>query len=330
MRNAFVKALTLAAEQDERVVLVAADIGNRLWDSFKARFPQRFYNCGVCEANMTGVAAGLALDGFRPFTYTITPFVTTRCLEQIRVDLCYHSLPVVVTAVGAGLSYASLGATHHSCEDIALLRVLPEMTVTCPADSWEIAAILPQLLKLSGPAYFRLGKKGEPLVHSGLPDLVLGKAFVLAPGRGVALLGCGNIMPEVCEAARLLRQSGLAPELVSWHTVKPLDEDYLEKVFAGFDLVVTIEEHSRLGGLGSALAEWLSDRRATVDKPPARLLRLGTPDAFPHEAGEQQYFREKMGLVGHRIAERVAQLYAQIAGGPGGGAQPPLDQQIYP
>lgn len=305
MRNAFVRALTAAAEKDDRVVLVAADIGNRLWDQFKRKFPDRFYNCGVCEANMTGVAAGLALDGYRPFTYTIAPFVTTRCLEQIRVDLCYHNLPVVVTAVGAGLSYASLGATHHACEDIAFLRALPEMTVVCPGDSPEIEALLPQLLNLQGPAYFRLGKKGEPMIHQQPPPAVIGRALILQPGQRVGLLSTGNILPEVVEAAQGLAKRGISAEVVSFHTVKPLDHDYLESAFRRLELVATVEEHSRLGGFGSAVAEWYCDAQMQ-GLPGGRLLRLGTPDHFPHEAGEQHYFRKKFALSGEAIVEQVA------------------------
>ena len=132
MRNAFAKALTRLAEKDERIVLLSGDIGNRLFDEYKGRFPDRFYNCGVAEANMTGLAGGMALSGMRPITYTIAPFATVRCLEQIRLDVCYPNLPVVIVGVGAGLAYAGLGATHHACEDIGLMRMLPNMTVVCP------------------------------------------------------------------------------------------------------------------------------------------------------------------------------------------------------
>src|SRR5205823_684003 len=163
---------------------------NRLFDDFKARYPSRFLNCGVAEANMVGMAAGLAMGGFRPYVYTITPFVTTRVLEQIRVDVCYHELPVTIVGVGAGLSYASL-------------RALPGMNVICPADANEVEAAVAAVLGLDRPAYLRLGKKGEPLVHSGVPQLEVGRALRLRPGADVCLLGTGNILPVVLQASDL-------------------------------------------------------------------------------------------------------------------------------
>lgn len=309
MRNAFVQAVTALAEIDPRVVVLAADIGNRMFDDFKDRFPRRFYNCGVAEQNMTGVAAGLALAGFRPFTYTITPFVTTRCLEQIRVDLCYHGLPVVIVAVGAGYSYASLGATHHACEDIAFLRALPGIQVVCPGDSWEVKAAVAGTIHFNGPTYLRLGKKGEPLVHKAPPSrFSIGRALVLNQGETVALLSTGNLLPEAVEASQLLDNSGISCELVSYHTVKPLDEEYLSAAFQKFSLIVTLEEHSRIGGFGSAVSEWVCSQHSF---PNAQLLSLGTPDAFPHNAGEHHYFRQKFGLTGQQIAERIKKRLRQ-------------------
>jgi len=303
VRNAFRDALIELAEKDPKIVLLAADIGNRMFDGFKEKFPGRFYNCGVAEQNMTGVAAGLAMTGFRPFTYTITPFVTTRCLEQIRVDLCYHELPVVVVAVGAGYAYASLGATHHACEDIAFMRSLPGMQVVCPGDSFEVKAATAALGRCKGPSYLRLGKKNEPLVHQSVPSaFTIGRALVVQPGETVALLSTGNLLPEAMEAAERLCGMGVSCEVVSFHTVKPLDTEYLTQAFKKFRLVVTLEEHSRIGGLGGAVSEWVCSQR---EYPSARLISLGTPDAFPHEAGHQPYFREKFGLNGQKISDSV-------------------------
>src|ERR1700760_4170007 len=169
MRNAFADELTKIGDDDHRVIMLSGDIGNRLFDAFKDKHPNRFFNCGVAEAKMTGLAAGLAMNGLRPVTYTITPFVTTRCLEQIRVDVCYHDLPVTIVAVGAGLSYASLGVTHHANEDIAFLRALPGMSVVCPGDAHEVRAALRAAVAHDGPVYIRMGKKNEPLVHQDVP-----------------------------------------------------------------------------------------------------------------------------------------------------------------
>ena len=260
MRNAFAAEIAALAHKDERVVLLMGDIGNRLFNDFRAAHPERFFNCGVAEANMTSMAAGMASCGLRPFTYTITPFATTRCLEQIRVDICYHHLPVVVVGVGAGLSYASLGATHHACEDIAFLRALPGMVVVCPGDPVEVRLAMRAVLAQDQPAYMRLGKKGEPIIHKGEPKFVLGKALVVAAGqrclparrRDRAAAGRGRPLP-------FWPQQGISAEVVSFHTIKPLDGEYLQSAFERFRVVATLEEHSLIGGFGGAVAEWRVD-----------------------------------------------------------------------
>lgn len=303
MRNAFADELTKLGDDDGRVVMLSGDIGNRLFDKFKDKHPSRFFNCGVAEANMTGVAAGMAMNGLRPVTYTITPFVTTRCLEQIRTDVCYHEAPVTIVAVGAGLSYAGLGPTHHACEDVALLRALPNMIVICPGDAWEVRAALRAVMKQNMPAYIRMGKKGEPKVHKGvIDDFEIGKAITISEGTDVCLLSTGNMLPEVIEAGKLLEKAGKSARVVSFHTVKPLDETCLTEVLQKFKLVVTIEEHSLIGGFGSAVSEWAVDNGFDTRK----LMRVGTPDKFFKESGEQEHAREMLGLSAHQIAERVA------------------------
>lgn len=309
MRNAFASEITALAARDQRVVLLSGDIGNMLFDDYKGHVPGRFFNCGVAEANMMSMAAGMALSGMRPVVYTITPFVTTRCLEQIRVDVCYHNVPVVIVGVGAGLSYASLGPTHHSCEDLALLRALPHMTVVCPGDPLEVRGALRAALRHPGPVYLRLGKKGEPGVHAQPPDFTIGRGIVLREGQDVCLLGTGTLLPMVVEASERLQQRGLSVQVVSFHTVKPLDTALLFDVFARHAVVATVEEHSLIGGLGGAVAEWLADQ------PPqrARLCRIGTPDTFLHEAGEQEYARARFGLTPEGITEKVLRMLQSAA-----------------
>lgn len=312
MRNAFADEMTRLAGADPRVVLLSGDIGNRLFDPYKAAAPERFFNAGVAEANMIGMAAGMALSGLRPVAYTITPFITTRCLEQIRVDVCYHRAPVVIVGVGSGLGYASLGATHHSCEDMAFLRALPGMTVIAPADAWEVRAALRAALAHDGPVYLRIGKKGEPPVHTGVPaDFAIGRGLVVDEGDGICLLAAGTILPVARDAAALLRDQGFSVRLVSLHTVKPLDTALLEDSFARFRTVATVEEHSLIGGLGGAVAEWLADRDPLTAPPVrARLARFGTRDEFLHTAGKQGYARAHFGLTADAIAGRLAALAA--------------------
>jgi transketolase len=300
MRNAFADEMTKLAQQQNNVVLLSGDIGNKLFDQFKAIDERRFFNCGVAEANMMGVAAGMALSGLRPVVYTITPFTTTRCFEQIRVDACYHKAPVVIVGTGSGLSYAELGPTHHSLEDMAILRTLPGMRVIAPCDAAELRLALQAALHEDGPVYIRIGKKGEPAVHVQPPNFQIGKAITIREGSDVALLSAGTIMPEVLKAADLLQAQGITAEVVSFHTIKPLDSAHLKATSGRVKLIVTIEEHGLIGGLGSAVAEWRSANNSATP-----LLSFGTPDEFMHEVGSQEYARAKYGLTPENIAARI-------------------------
>lgn len=305
MRNAFADEITKLGAADSRVVLLSGDIGNKLFDEFKDKAKGRFFNCGVAEANMMGVAAGMGLSGLRPVVYTITPFTTTRCFEQIRVDVCYHKAPVVIVGTGSGLSYADLGPTHHSCEDMAILRTLPEMTVLAPADSTELRMALRQALTLEGPVYMRIGKKGEPVIHRKEPEFKIGRSITVHAGADVCLIGTGVMSSVVMEAAKLLGERGVSARVESFHTVKPLDEAALAEIFSSYPIVAVAEEHGRIGGLAGGISEWLAAR----DGRSAKLLAFGTDDAFMHEIGSQDYARRKFGLTAENISERV---YARL------------------
>lgn len=300
MRNAFAKEITRLAAADERVVLLSGDIGNNLFEDLKRIGDRHFLNCGIAEANMIGVAAGMAMSGLRPIVYTITPFTTTRCFEQIRVDLCYHEAAVTIVGTGSGLSYAELGPTHHSLEDIAILRSLPGMTVMAPCDIREMQAGLRAAMRHDGPVYMRIGKKGEPNIHSNDIELTIGKAIELQTGDDIALLVTGVIMPEALKAAEILSQRGLSVGVASFPSVKPLDTAYLDDVTKRSNLLVTIEEHGRIGGFGSAVAEWRAGRR---NGPP--LLILGASDEFLHVIGDQNFARDIYGLTAEKIAASV-------------------------
>ncbi len=304
MRNAFADEILALARQDPRVVLLSADIGNRLFDKLKSEFPDRFYNCGVAEANMIGVAAGMAQSGLRPVCYTITPFITYRCMEQIRVDLCYHHLPVTVVGTGSGLSYASLGGTHHSCEEMGMLRLLPGLTVGGPADAPELRAMMRDALRQDGPVYLRIGKKGEPQIHPDVPDLKLGRAIKLREGTDACILSIGTVLPVAMAAAEELTKRGISTRVVSFHTLKPLDKQCLQEALGSFKVVATMEEHSVLGGLGGSVAEWLADHPETK----GRLLRIGTPDEFLHLTCEQEEAREHYGITAENVAQRIEAL----------------------
>jgi transketolase len=302
MRNAFADEITKLGKADARVVLLSGDIGNKLFDKFKERAEGRFLNCGVAEGNMMSVASGMALCGLRPFVYTITPFTTTRCFEQIRVGACYHNAPVTIVGTGSGLSYAELGPTHHSLEDLAILRTLPGMTVFAPCDEVELRLGLRAALKQGGPVYMRIGKKGEPIIHGAAPQgFAFGKALTVRPGKDVCLIAAGTIMTEALGAAEALEKAGLSARLESFHTIKPLDGERLAEVFRACALVAVVEEHGLKGGLGGAIAEW----RAAQDGTLARMLAFGTSDEFMHEVGTQEYARRRFGLTASNIANRV-------------------------
>lgn len=302
MRNAFADEITQLGKADDRLVLLSGDIGNKLFDKFKDANEGRYLNCGIAEANMMGVAAGMALSGLRPIIYTITPFTTTRCLEQIRVDACYHHVPIIIVGTGSGLSYAELGPTHHSCEDFAILRVLPGMTVLAPSESRDLRALLRAALKQDGPVYIRIGKKGEPKIYpETMPDLEIGRATRIREGVDLCLIATGTIMSEVIQAATLLAEKGISVRIESFHTVKPLDTVCLANAFSQCSLVAIIEEHSRLGGLASSIAEWRVEQRGNQ----ADMISFGVPDEFMHEVGSQAYARKKYGLTAENIATKL-------------------------
>lgn len=304
MRTAFADTLLELARTDPRVMLLTGDLGYTVFEPFMAQLPKQYLNCGVAEANMIGTAAGLAKSGLRPFVYSIVPFATLRCLEQIRNDLCYHELPVVVVGVGGGYSYGDMGATHHSVEDLAITRALPNLTVVAPGDPVEVAAVVRSLLELSGPAYLRLGKRGEPVVHEHPIDFTLGKGIVVRPGADVALLATGNLLASAVAAAKQLSDElGIEATVVSLHTLKPFDVGLISALARQFGVLYTIEEHNVLGGLGGAVSEVV----AGLPESRAQVVRIGIPDKFQHVSGSQQYLREITKLTAAAIANRVAQ-----------------------
>ena len=301
MRRAFLDTLTELVEADSTVMLLTGDTGFHVFDQFRDTFPDNFLNVGISEAAMIGMAAGLALEGKKVFVYAIAPFATLRCLEQIRVDLCCQNLPVKIVGVGAGLTYGSSGPTHHTIEDIGVLRPLPNMTILCPGDPVETRAAVRASMALSGPCYLRLGKSGEPVVHGDeLSDFRIGRGLVLKPGRDLAVIATGNMLAAGQELCRQLAGFGHDAGLISLPTIKPLDSELLTGLAERLPLLVTIEEHNLIGGLGSAVAELVADCHC-----PTKLLRCGIPDRFADRAGSQEYLRELYGLLPEQMAIRI-------------------------
>lgn len=305
MRNAFADEITNISENEKNIVLLTGDIGNRLFDKFKEKNDDNFINCGIAEANMMSMAAGLAMCGLRPIVYTITPFTTTRCLEQIKIDACYHNNPVIIVGTGSGLSYAQLGPTHHSCEDVAILRSLPHITIFCPADPEEMRLGLREALKSSSPTYIRLGKKGEPKLHQGKKLKVeLGKSITMRTGEDICLISSGTITSNVIKASEILTKNGMSTQVENFHTIKPLDTAKLFKLFKSFKHIGIIEEHFQIGGLFGAIAEWKTSNNIEG----AKIKSFGIPDEFLHEVGTQDYARDRFNLSADKIASGMQQF----------------------
>jgi len=259
----------------------------------------------IAEANMMSVAAGMGLSGLRPVVYTITPFTTTRCLEQIRTGVAYHEAPVVIVGTGSGLSYAELGATHHSLEDLTILRSIPNMRVCAPTDSLELVAQLRQAISEGKTTYIRIGKEGEPeLLSKGAP-LGIGKANKLRDGENVLLLGIGPIVSEGLLASEILEEKGCKLAVASMGSIKPLDHEFLQQCVAdGYTQWISLEEHYKTGGLGSAILEWLSEH----EKSDIKLTMMGIKDHFIHQLGTQSYVRATEGINANAIANLVNSL----------------------
>ena len=309
MRNAFAAHLLTLADLNSSIFLVSGDIGNRLFDEYKASFPGRFLNTGVAEQNMIGVAAGLAESGYHPIVYTIASFATTRCYEQIKLDLCYHDKAVTLVGTGAGLSYAALGPTHYSLEDLAIMRVLPNMHVLTPCDSMETVTCLNIATSLRHPSYVRLGKKGEPVIHETPPDFDLGRWIEVDPGGEVLILGAGTAVSLARNLREQLKLCGISARVASCPSIKPLDESFLADSCGKYSLIVTLEEHSRIGGFGSAVLEWAEDHK--VDNQ--SFLRIGTVDGFPHALGDQFYTRNALGLDVEQMVEMVMSRLSRMS-----------------
>jgi transketolase len=303
MRNAFADEVTNLAQTDPRVVLLSGDIGNRLFDKLRAESPNQFINCGVAEQNMMGVAAGMGLSGLRPIVYTITPFTTVRCLEQIKVDVAYHQSPVIIVGTGSGLSYASLGPTHHSLEDFAIFRAIPNLQVLAPWDAPSLRASLRMALEIGLPTYIRIGKKGEANLCGDQAVPAIGSGLVAQQGADVCILAVGTVANEAVAAGEILRQQGLSAEVVLVHTVKPTPTDLFDDLLNRFSCFVTVEEHARIGGFSEAFLSYVALKGLQK-----KIASLGADDTFMHVVGSQNYARSHFGIDAASIVRAAEAL----------------------
>jgi transketolase len=306
MRTAFIESLIECAEENKNIWLLTADLGFSVLEAFKDKFPDRFINIGVAEQNMTGIAAGLALSGKKVFTYSIANFPTLRCLEQIRNDVCYHNLNVNIVAVGGGLSYGTLGYTHHGIEDLAIMRALPNITVTAPGDPIETRAVTNYLVSKDGPGYLRLGKAGESIVHKS--HISLNAPIILTEqiGYDINIFSTGATLLLAKETALALTKQNLNVGLHSVPVLKPFDLHNFLQIARDSKLIITIEEH-KTGALGSIAAEELALNNI---KTPIKVFRL--PDHILHTLGTQDYLRNKCGLTTVNILRETVQIIESL------------------
>jgi len=298
MRDALLARISKLAESDKDIVLLTADLGYGVFEEFESKFPGQFFNVGVAEQNMTGIAAGLALEGKKVITYSIGNFPTLRCLEQIRNDVCYHELNVTIIAAGGGFSYGQLGMSHHATEDISIMRSLPNTTVVVPSTPWEAAEAIDALIKNQGVGYLRLDKsKGSQKDTDD--NFELGKALKISSedGKDVCFFVTGGIIDEVIEAAKLLNEFNISASILSIHTIKPIDKTAIRAAINNTRLLVSVEEGNLIGGLGSAICEYCMDNQLI----PGDFLRIGIDDELSSYVGDQFYLRKQHKLDSQNI-----------------------------
>lgn len=307
MRIAFINALVDLAEKDRDIFLLTGDLGFSVLERFQGKFPDRYFDMGVAEANMVGVAAGLALSDKTVFVYSIVPFATMRCFEQVRNDLCYQNLNVKIIGIGGGLAYDAQGATHHAIEDIAIMRSLPNMCVICPGDDIETKYAVEAALKRKGPVYVRLDKSNINVHKSSKIDFKIGKGIVLKKGKDLAILATGNMLESAKAVAARLEREGISAGVVSMHTIKPLDVELVKELAYSGKPIFTIEEHNIIGGLGSAVSEVLAELDCKV-----RFKRIGIPDKYSYIVGCQKYLREQFGIGEDNIYKIIKEKWQGV------------------
>lgn len=304
MRDAFTRALQRLTAEDKNLLLVTGDLGFGVLKPFWETYPDQFINAGIAEQAMTSLAAGLAREGKTVLTYSIGNFPTLRCLEQIRNDCAYHDANVKIVCVGGGFVYGSLGMSHHATEDMAILRALPQVTVFTPGDPAEVEAVVPVMVHTPGTCYLRLGRGGEPTLHMApIENYRLGQGLTLRTGTDIALLSAGGILTQTVSAAEKLAERGISAEVVSFPTLKPIDRELILSLGQRFKHLITVEEHTIIGGLGGAVCETLAEEGC-----PCRVHRMGMPDVYSCIVGTQQYLRQRYGMDDEAVAAKAEEI----------------------
>lgn len=300
MRSVFFKKLHQIAQEKNDLYLLTANLGFKLFDDFKKSFPARFIDIGVAEPNMIGIASGMALSGKNVYCYSMIPFLIMRSYEQIRVDVAYHDLNVKLIGVGSGFTYGLEGFTHFGIEDMALMRAMPNMTVVAPAGVQDADSLAGLSYDFPGPLYIRLGRANPPFKYFHKPLFKIGKGIVVQEGKDAVIFAIGDMVYEAQQAIELLRKKGVSIALINMHTLKPLDVALIKKQAQLFSNIFTIEEHTITGGLGSAVAEVLSESGYK-----GNFLRIGINEELLKASGTAHYLRKIQGLCFPAIARKI-------------------------
>jgi len=304
MRKTCLEMIFELAKTDPRVVFIGSDLGSGTLDIFQKEMPERFFMEGISEANIIGVASGLAMEGKIPFVNTIASFITRRAFEQVVLDVCLHNLNVRLVGNGGGLVYAPLGPTHMTIEDIAIMRAIPNMTVVAPADENEMKRFMLKTLNYSGPIYIRLAKGYDPVVTNNLP-FDIGKAVIMKEGNDAAIFTTGITLKIALECAEDLIKKGVLVSVIHLPTIKPLDIMSILQVIKNISVIVTIEEHSIMGGIGSALGEIILEENFPTQK---KFKRIGISDIFPDEYGTQASLMDRFSINRNNLIKTILQL----------------------
>ncbi len=289
MRKTFINTLIDLARKDKDIVLITPDMGFSVLEPFFNEFPERAINCGIAEQNAVSFASGLALMGKKPYVYTIIPFLVERAFEQVKLDVAYMNTNVKLVGIGAGFTYGAAGATHHAIEDISLMRTLPNMTVCCPGDNNEAEQIIRKTVNNDKPMYIRIGRHNRGIFDNNMIEV--GKASIIEEGKDIAVISTSNMLPDAYDYCQKLKSEGRKPYLISMHTIKPLDKECLLSLINKRVEIHTLEEHSIIGGLGSAVAEVIAESGKGI-----KFKRIGIPDEFSHYIGSQKYIKKQFGL----------------------------------
>ena len=301
-RQSYGEILEKLGEENKEVVVLDADLSAATKTSiFAKKFPDRFFDMGIAEANMMGVAAGMASCGKIPYVSTFAAFAAGRAYDQIRSSICYPNLNVKICATHAGITVGEDGATHQMLEDLALMRALPNMTVLCPSDDMETKCLIEQISKTKGPVYVRLARLATPGIYEENQTFEIGKAVQIGEGTDATVFATGVVVPEAIKAKELLEEEGIHIRVVDMHTIKPIDKEMIVKSAKETKKLISIEDHSVIGGLGSAISEVLTEEY------PCKLVRMGIKDAFG-KSGNAVELLKYFGLTSDAIIEQVKKM----------------------